>query len=156
MKLEIISVGKIKEKYLLDGIEEYKKRLGKYIDVIETVLPDEPNKDDNMSFEVKRIEGERILKALKPKTYVIVLDLKGQMLSSEEFALKMDDIISKGNGHIVFIIGGSLGLSDEVIKKADYRLCFSKMTFPHKLMKMILFEQIYRAFKINNNETYHK
>ncbi len=156
MKLEIISVGKIKESYLLDGISEYKKRLSKYIDVIETTLPDEPNKDDNMSLEVKRIEGERILKAIKPKTYVIVLDLKGEMKTSEGFASKMDDIISKGNGHIVFIIGGSLGLSEEVIKRADFRLCFSKMTFPHKLMKLILFEQIYRAFKINNNETYHK
>lgn len=156
MKIEIVSVGKIKEAYLLDGIKEYIKRLSKYASIIETTLNDEPIKDDGLIDAIKRIEGEKILRAINPKAYVIALDLGGEMITSEGLASKLDDIISKGNGHIVFVIGGSLGLSQEVLKRANYKLCFSKMTFPHKLFKLMLLEQIYRAFKINNNETYHK
>ena len=156
MKIEIISVGKIKEAYLLDGIKEYIKRLSKYASIIETIINDEPIKDDGLIDVIKKIEGEKILKAINPKAYVIALDLGGEMITSEGLASKLDDIISKGNGHIVFVIGGSLGLSHDVLKRANYKLCFSKMTFPHKLFKLMLLEQIYRAFKINNNETYHK
>ena len=159
MKIDIISVGKIKEQYFLDGIKEYKKRLGKYCTISEIVLQDEAIKDmDSQALveEVKRIEGERILKSINPKSYVIALDLKGEMLDSVEFAKKIEQIFAYKAGSITFIIGGSLGLSSEVISRADYKLCFSKMTYPHKLMKLILFEAIYRAFKINNNETYHK
>ncbi len=159
MRIEIISVGKIKEQYFKDGILEYKKRLGKYVSIEEKVLADEPIKDKDKEAlveEVKKIEGERILKAINPQSYVIALDLKGVMLDSIQFAQKIDQIFSYNASTITFIIGGSLGLSCDVIQRADYKLCFSKMTYPHKLMKLILFEAIYRAFKINNNETYHK
>lgn len=159
MKITVISVGKIKESYLLDGIKEYTKRLSKYTKVLEVTLNDEPiknNSNDSLDLEIKNIEGKRILNAIPDKSYVIALDLKGEMLSSESLAMKFIDIQNYHSSDICFIIGGSLGLSSEVIKRADYKLCFSKMTFPHKLMKLILLEQIYRAFKINNNETYHK
>lgn len=159
MKITIISVGKLKENYLVDGIKEYVKRLTKYTQMEEIVLQDEPIKDktsEALNLQIKEKEGQRIIEALNPKSYVIVLDLKGRMLSSEELASKMLDIQTYNSSHITFIIGGSLGLSDAVINKANFRLCFSKMTFPHQLMKLILVEQIYRAFKINNNETYHK
>ena len=159
MKITIISVGKLKENYLVDGIKEYVKRLTKYTQMEEIVLQDEPIKDktsEALNLQIKEKEGQRIIEALNPKSYVIVLDLKGKMLSSEELASKMLDIQTYNSSHITFIIGGSLGLSDAVINKANFRLCFSKMTFPHQLMKLILVEQIYRAFKINNNETYHK
>lgn len=159
MKIEIISVGKIKESYFKDGIAEYKKRLGKYCTIEEKTLDDEPIKDMNVEAlcnEVKRVEGEKILKAINPNSYVIALDLNGEMLDSLEFAKKIDQIFAYKAGTITFIIGGSLGLSKDVIKRADYKLSFSRMTYPHKLMKLILMEAIYRAFKINNNETYHK
>lgn len=159
MKITIISVGKLKESYLVDGIKEYVKRLSKYTQIEEIVLLDEPIKDKTsnaLNIQIKEKEGLRIIEALNPKSYVIVLDLKGKMLSSEELASKILEIQTYNSSHITFIIGGSLGLSDEVISKANFRLCFSKMTFPHQLMKLILVEQIYRSFKINNNETYHK
>lgn len=159
MRITIISVGKIKEDYLMAGIKEYVKRLSKYTKVEEVVLPDEPIKDkssDAMNEDIKQKEGKRILQFLDDKSYKIVLDLRGNMLSSEELAAKITDIQTYNASHISFIIGGSLGLSRDVIDSADYRLCFSKMTFPHQLMKLILLEQIYRSFKINNNETYHK
>ena len=159
MKITILSCGDIKEKYFIDAINEYKKRLSKYTDVILTKVKDEPIVDNPSQAEidkVKRVEGERLIKAIPSNNYVIVLDLKGVMLSSEELAAKMSEIFTYNSANITFIIGGSLGLSKEDIDKANYRLCFSKMTFPHKLMQVILLEQIYRAFKINNNETYHK
>lgn len=159
MKITIISVGKLKETYLIDGIAEYAKRLSKYTKLEEIVLNDEPIKDktnDTLNEEIKEKEGKRIIETIPSKSYVIALDLKGQMLDSVELANKILDIQTYNASQITFIIGGSLGLSNEVIKHADYRLCFSKMTFPHQLMKLILIEQIYRSFKINNNETYHK
>lgn len=158
MKITIISVGKLKEKYLLDGIKEYSKRLSKFTKVEEVVLADEPIKDkdsDALNEEIKIKEGKKILQAID-KSYVIALDLKGKMLDSVELAEKILEIQSYHSSNITFIIGGSLGLSKEVIDRADFKLCFSKMTFPHQLMKLILLEQVYRAFKINNNETYHK
>lgn len=159
MKITIISVGKLKEKYLLDGIAEYVKRLSKYTKVEEIVLADEPIKDKDsgaLNEEIKIKEGKKILAAIDSKSYKIALDLRGKMLSSEELAQKVLEIATYHASNITFIIGGSLGLSKEVISSVDYSLCFSKMTFPHQLMKLILVEQIYRAFKINNNETYHK
>ncbi len=159
MKITIISVGKLKEQYLIDGLKEYSKRLSKYTQIDEIVLIDEaiPNKtSEALNLQIKEKEGRKIIDVIPSKSYVIVLDLKGKMLSSEELASKILDIQTYNSSHITFIIGGSLGLSNEVINKSNFRLCFSKMTFPHQLMKLILFEQIYRAFKINNNETYHK
>ncbi len=153
MKINIISVGKIKEQYFVDGIEEYRKRLTKYTNIELITVMDETNELDSKT--VKRKEAERIISKIPSNSYTIVLDLKGKELDSIEFAKKMDEI-KNTNSTINFIIGGSLGLDDSVINKADYRLCFSKFTFPHKLMKLILLEQIYRSFKINNNESYHK
>ena len=153
MKINIISVGKIKEQYFIDGIEEYRKRLTKYTNIELITVMDEPNELDSKI--VKKKEAERILAKIPSNSYTIVLDLKGKELDSIEFAKKIDEI-KNVSSTINFIIGGSLGLDDSVINKADYKLCFSKFTFPHKLMKLILLEQIYRAFKINNNESYHK
>jgi 23S rRNA (pseudouridine1915-N3)-methyltransferase len=159
MKISIISVGKLKEKYLVDGIAEYKKRISKYAEVNEIVLKDEPIPDksnDTIDNDIKIKEGKKIIENIPQHSFVITLDLKGHMLDSVELANKIEEIKTYNNSHIVFIIGGSLGISKEVLAKANYSLCFSKMTFPHQLMKLILMEQIYRAFKINNNETYHK
>jgi len=159
MKITIISVGKLKEKYLVDGISEYTKRLSKYCEINEIVLKDEPIPDksnETIDNDIKIKEGKKIIDAMPQNSYKIALDLRGEMLSSEELARKILQIQTYNNSHICLIIGGSLGISKEVIDKVDYKLCFSKMTFPHQLMKLILVEQIYRAFKINHNETYHK
>ena len=159
MKLSLICVGKIKEKYLTMGIDEYKKRLGRYCSLETIELPDEKT-PDNATFAVgeaiKKTEGARILKAIKDDSYCIALDIRGNMLSSEELAKHMEKLFVSGKSHISFVIGGSLGLSEEVLKRADYRLSFSKMTFPHQLMRLIFLEQVYRAFRIINNEPYHK
>jgi len=159
MKINIVSVGNIKEKYLIDAIAEYSKRLSKYAKINHVTLPDLAISDNPSLKDIEIIkdkEGKKIIEALDNDSYIIVLDLKGQMITSEELAEKIDEIFTYNSSSITFIIGGSLGLSDEVIKLANYRLCISKMTFPHKLCKVILLEQIYRAFKINNHETYHK
>ena len=153
MKINIISVGKIKESYFIDGIEEYRKRITKYSNIELITVADESNDLDEKT--VKKKEGERILAKIPNNSYTIVLDLGGKELDSVEFAKKIDEITNISST-INFIIGGSLGLDKEVIDRANYRLSFSKFTFPHKLMKLILLEQIYRAFKINNNESYHK
>ena len=153
MKINIISVGKIKEQYFIDGIEEYKKRITKYANIELITVMDESNDLDEKT--VKKKEGERIISKIPNNSYTIVLDLKGKELDSIEFAKKMDEITNISST-INFIIGGSLGLDSSVIEKANYKLSFSKFTFPHKLMKLILLEQIYRSFKINNNESYHK
>ena len=153
MKINIISVGKIKEQYFIDGINEYSKRISKYANIESITVMDESNDLDEKT--VKKREGERILSKIPNNSYTIVLDLNGKELDSVEFAKKMDEITNVSST-INFIIGGSLGLDKDVIDKANYRLCFSKFTFPHKLMKLILLEQIYRSFKINNNESYHK
>ena len=159
MKISIISIGNIKEKYLKDAINEYSKRLSKYTKIEFLNASDEAICDNPSQKEIEIIknkEGEKILKLIPQNSYKIALDLRGEMLSSEGLASKILDVFSYHSSHISFIIGGSLGISKAVLDKADYKLCFSKMTFPHQLMQVILLEQVYRAFKINNNETYHK
>lgn len=152
MKINIVSVGKIKESFLKEAISEYAKRLQKFVELSFIEVKDEPNKD---GLDCKKIEGGRILDAL-PSGFNICLAIEGKMLDSIELSKKISDIFTYNASTINFIIGGSLGLSKEVLDKADYKLSFSKMTFPHQLMKVILLEQIYRAFKIINNESYHK
>lgn len=159
MKISLICVGKIKEKYLTMGIDEYKKRLGRYCSLEIIELPDEKTPDNAgpaVEESIKKTEGNRILKVLKEDSYCIALDIKGNMLSSVELANHLDRLFVSRKSHISFVIGGSLGLSDDVLNRADYRLSFSKMTFPHQLMRLIFLEQIYRAFRIMNNEPYHK
>ena len=154
MKITVIGVGSLKEKYLKDAISEYKKRITRFSDIEIVEIPDESNSKDEKT--VKKLEGERILKKISDSSYAIFCDLKGKMLDSVELANKITDICSYNSSHITFVIGGSLGFSEEALKRADFKICFSKMTFPHQLMRVILLEQIYRAFKINNNESYHK
>ncbi len=154
MKVTIIVVGSIKEKYLKDASSEYEKRLSKYCDLQIIELPDKAiNKDEE---KVKKQEGEEILKRIPANSYVICCDEHGQMLTSVEFAQKIDDIYSFKANNIVFIIGGSLGISKAVLAIADYKISFSKMTFLHQFARIILLEQVYRSFKILHNETYHK
>ena len=159
MKITILSVGNIKEKYLKDAIAEYSKRISKYAKVEFINVSDEPINDNPSIKEmeiVKNKEATKLLKVMPPNSYKIALNLKGEMLSSEGLAKKILSIFSYNASNIVFVIGGSLGLGDELLQQMDYHLCFSKMTFPHQLMQVILLELVYRAFKINNNETYHK
>ncbi|MEC1722030.1 23S rRNA (pseudouridine(1915)-N(3))-methyltransferase RlmH [Schinkia azotoformans] len=159
MNISIFSVGKLKEKYLKQGIDEYLKRLGPYakVEVIEVTDEKAPENLSEVEMEqVKDKEGERILAKISDDTYVIILAIQGKMLTSEELAREIDQLATYGKSKIAFVIGGSLGLSKAVEKRADYALSFSKMTFPHQLMRLILVEQIYRAFRINRNEPYHK
>ncbi len=150
--LKIICLGKIKEKELLQLILEYKKRISKYHDIEIYELPDEGLSDAKTALSK---EKEKILKIVNPKDYVITLEIDGKELTSVEFAKKIDNIFIT-NSNITFIIGSSYGLHDEIKKISNFKLSFSKMTFPHQLFRLILLEQIYRAFKINNNEEYHK
>lgn len=159
MRISIVCVGKIKEKYLKLGIDEFSKRLSKYckLEVIE--LDDEKapeNLSDKEMIMIKDKEGKKILSKIKDNSYVISLAIDGKNLSSEELAETINNLGIRGTSHIVFVIGGSLGLSDEVLKRSNYKLSFSKMTFPHQLMRLILLEQVYRAYRINNGEPYHK
>ena len=150
--IKIICVGKIKEKYLNDAIEEYKKRLSKYtkLEIIEVL--DEGILDIE---KAKLKEQEKIEKYINSKDYIITLEIEGKNLTSEELAKKINDILVI-NSNITFVIGGSYGLSDNIKRRSNYHLSFSKLTFPHQLFRVLLLEQIYRSFKINNNETYHK
>lgn len=159
MDINIISVGKIKEKYFTDGIDEYKKRLLPFCKVNFIELKDEQAPAKISEKDIKIIldkEGSRILEKIRDKDYVIVLDLKGKNIDSLSFANEIHKLMAHGISSIVFVIGGSLGLSDEVKKRGNCSLSFSKFTFPHKLMKLILMEQIYRAFTIINKMPYHK
>jgi 23S rRNA (pseudouridine1915-N3)-methyltransferase len=159
MNITIIAVGKIKEKYLVNAINEYKKRLNRYCKINIIEVPDEKapeNLTEKQMEQVRKVEGQSILKYIKDRVYIIVLDIQGKMLPSEAFSDKLQTLGVQGYGHIVLIIGGSLGLSDEVKKRSDFKLSFSPMTFPHQLMRLILLEQIYRAFKIIKGEPYHK
>lgn len=159
MRISLICVGKLKEKYLSAGVEEYAKRLGSYCSLEILELPDEKTPDkagEALEEIIKKKEGERILKAIKEDSYCIALAIEGKQLTSVELAEKLDSLGVNGTSHISFIIGGSLGLAPEVLKRADYQLSFSRMTFPHQLMRMILLEQIYRAYRIINNQPYHK
>ena len=159
MNISIVTVGKLKEKYLKMGIDEYLKRLSSYAKVEVIEVPDEKAPEELSELEmlqVKQKEGERILAKISQDTYVIALAINGKMQSSEELADTLDKLATYGKSKIAFIIGGSLGLSEEVVKRSNEQLSFSKMTFPHQLMKLILVEQIYRAFRINRGEPYHK
>lgn len=150
--IKIITVGQIKEKYLQDAIKEYKKRLSKYtnIEVIEV-------KDEGLVEEVKaiKLEAEKIKKHINDRDYIVTLEIEGKQMTSVEFANKIDNILIENN-NVDFIIGGSYGLSDDIKNMSRLHLSFSKMTFPHQLFRVLLLEQIYRAYKINNNESYHK
>ncbi len=159
MKIDIICVGKIKEKFFTDAIGEYSKRLSRYCDLDIVQVKDE-NAPESLSDEqmkhILKLEGERILLKIPQRTYLIALDIDGKEMSSEAMSEKLSDLMVSEQGRFTFVIGGSLGLWDEIKKKADLRLSFSKMTFPHQLMRVILLEQIYRCFRIMNHEPYHK
>lgn len=159
LHIDIICIGKIKEQYLKDAILEYTKRLSKYCSLTITELQDEPipnNLNDTLIGNIKNIEGNQILSHIKKDSYIICLDLKGKQYTSEEFSQKIDDIALNYNSNITFIIGGTLGISNDLLQKANELICFSKMTFPHQLIRVFLLEQIFRAFKISNHETYHR
>lgn len=159
MNLTIITVGKLKEKYLKQGIDEYMKRMSAYAKMEIIELPDEKAPETLSEIEmlqIKEKEGQRILAKINPDAHVIALAIEGKMKTSEELADTLDKLATYGKSKITFIIGGSLGLSKEVMKRADEALSFSKMTFPHQLMRLILVEQVYRAYRINRGEPYHK
>ena len=156
MKIKIIALGKIKEKFLKDGIEEFLKWLAPYCTIQILELPAIEIRDENLKDRVLREEGEKILGQIKPNSYVITLEIQGKQLSSEDFAEKINEVNISGVSELVFIIGSSCGLSKEVSKRADFKLSLSEMTFLHQFARLLLIEQIYRAFKILNGETYHK
>ena len=156
MKIKIIALGKIKEKFLKEGIDEFLKRLTPYTSIEIVELNPTEIKDENLIQKALEQEAEKILANIKPNSYVITLEIQGKQLTSEEFASKINEITISGTNEIVFIIGSSYGLSPMVSQKADCKLSFSKMTFLHQFARLILVEQIYRAFKILKNETYHK
>jgi len=159
MNISIICVGKLKEKYWQDAVMEYSKRLAPYcklkiVELKETKLP--LNAGTAETEAVRISEGKEILSRLGENTFVIALEIKGERMDSEKFAKKIERLGNDGKSDISFVIGGSFGLSGQVSARADYRLSFSDMTFPHQMMRVILLEQIYRCFKINKNEPYHK
>lgn len=159
LQAKVVAVGKVKEKYFQEGIKEYKKRLSSYLrlDVIE--VADEPCPEKLSTADEDRVrekEGERIIKALNPQDYVILLDLKGKEFSSPELANFIDDLALHGRSNLAWVIGGSLGVAEAVRERADFRWSFSKLTFPHQLMRIMLLEQLYRAMKISKGEPYHK
>ncbi|MBO8165122.1 MAG: 23S rRNA (pseudouridine(1915)-N(3))-methyltransferase RlmH [Brevibacillus sp.] len=159
MQITVIAVGKLKEKYLKEGISEYSKRLSSYCKLRFIEVNDEKAPDTLSPAEmeqVKQKEGERILAHLKPDQYIIALAIEGQMWSSEKLSSELDKLAVQGKSHVAFLIGGSLGLSPEVLERAHVLLSFSRMTFPHQLMRLILLEQVYRAFRISRGEPYHK
>lgn len=159
MKITLITVGRIKEKYLKDAIAEYSKRLSKYCKLEVLEVADEKTPDHASEIEEQAIrskEAERILKYVKEDAYIVTLEIAGKLLSSEELAHKIETIGIQGTSHIIFIIGGSIGLGEEVLKKSDFALSFSRMTFPHQLMRVILLEQIYRSYRIITGQPYHK
>lgn len=159
MKISVIAVGKIKEKYLKDAITEYSKRLSRYckleiIEVADEKTPDQASEAVEDAIRAK--EGERLLKYIRDDMYVITLEIGGRMLTSEEFAEKIETLGIQGKSSIAFVIGGSIGLGKEVLKRSDFALSFSKMTFPHQLMRVVLLEQVYRGYRIMNGAPYHK
>lgn len=158
MNVTIIAVGNIKEKYLIDGINEFIKRIKKYsnikiIEINESKISDLSDKSIEKSLSE---EGSKIISKIGDKDYIITLEIEGKQLTSEDFAYRLEDLKIQGNNDFVFIIGSSHGLSDDVKKISNFELSFSKMTFPHQLMRLVLLEQIYRCFRISNNEPYHK
>lgn len=158
LHIDVICVGKLKEQYLKDCVNEYSKRLSKYCNLSIVELPDEklPDKlNDKLILDIKEKECNNILSHIKKDSYIISLDLRGKQHSSEDFSKKLENI-SLINSSLTFIIGGTLGLSDKLISRSNELICFSKMTFPHQLIRIFLLEQVFRAFKISNNETYHR
>ena len=158
LNINIVCIGKIKEKYLRDALDEYSKRLSRYCKLTFLELPDEkiPDKiNANLANEIKSKECNNIISHLKEESYLVALDLNGKEFTSEEFSKKIDNIAME-NSHLTFIIGGSLGLTKELLDMCDLKICFSKMTFPHQLIRVFLLEQIFRAFKIQKGETYHR
>ena len=159
MKITIITVGKLKEKYLKDAIAEYSKRLTKYckLEIVEVADEKTPeNASEVVEDAIRSKEAERILKYVKEDAFVMTLEIAGKQLTSEELADKIEQLGVRGTSHIIFIIGGSIGLGKEVLAKSDFALSFSKMTFPHQLMRVILLEQVYRSYRIISGEPYHK
>ncbi|WP_239256268.1 23S rRNA (pseudouridine(1915)-N(3))-methyltransferase RlmH [Listeria ilorinensis] len=159
MNIQIIAVGKLKEKYLVQGINEYLKRLGAYAKVTVVEVADEKAPEvlsEAEMLQVKQKEGERILNKIAADTYVMALAIDGKQQSSEAFAADLDKLMTYGKSKVAFVIGGSLGLSDAVLKRADEEISFGKMTLPHQLMRLVLVEQVYRAFRIMRGEPYHK
>ena len=159
MRITVIGVGKVKERFFEEAIKEYQKRLGRYCRLEIIQVADEKTPDGAglaLEDQIRDREGQRILSHIKDGAYVIALAIEGRMLDSEELAKKIENLGVKGTSHVIFVIGGSLGLSGQVMDRADYHLSFSKMTFPHQLMRVILLEQIYRACRILNHEPYHK
>ncbi|SHM97221.1 23S rRNA (pseudouridine1915-N3)-methyltransferase [Anaerosporobacter mobilis DSM 15930] len=159
MKITVLCVGKIKEKYFTLGIDEYAKRLSRYckLEIIE--VPDEKTPDnasENEELQIKAKEGDKLLRYIKDNAFVIALAIEGKMLTSEELSEKMEQLGINGDSNVVFVIGGSLGLDKRILDRADYKLSFSKMTFPHQMMRMVLLEQVYRGFRIMKGEPYHK
>ena len=159
MKITILCVGKIKESFYRQAMDEYSKRLSKYckLEIIE--VPDEKTPDkasQALENQIKEKEAERILEKIKDDTFVFTLEILGKRFTSESFASKVESLVIQGNSHITFIIGGSLGLHEKVLKRSNHSISFSDMTFPHQLMRVILTEQVYRAFRIINKEPYHK
>ena len=159
LKFQIITVGKLKEKYLKDGINEYLKRLQRYavVDIVE--VADEQTQDnasDAEELQIKAKEAQRIQKYIKDDTYLIALAIEGKLVTSEQLAEKIEQLGVGGKSHVTMVIGGSLGLDDAILKRADLLLSFSKMTFPHQLMRLILVEQLYRSYRIIKGEPYHK
>lgn len=159
MKIKVISVGKIKEKYFVSAIDEYRKRLSTYCKLEEIEVNDEKcpeNLSEKEMIQVKDKEGERLLSKIKESDFLIVLAIDGKQLSSEDLAGKMNSLALSGKSDVAFVIGGSLGLAEKVMKRANFKLSFSKMTFPHQLMKVVLLEQVYRGFRIICGHAYHK
>lgn len=156
LKIKIIALGKIKEQFLKNGIDEFLKRLTPYADVSVIELTPIEIKDENLTNKILIEEGEKILSQIKPSDFVITMEIQGKQLSSEEFSKKITDITNEGISEIVFVIGSSCGIGENVSKRANFKMSMSKMTFLHQFARLILIEQIYRAFKIAKNEPYHK
>lgn len=159
MKVTILTVGKVKEKFYQQAIAEFEKRLSKYcnlniVEVADEKTPD--NASESVEMQIKEKEGERLRKYIKDDAYVCALAIEGEMLDSEQLSDKIEKLGINGTSHIIFVIGGSLGIAPWILKRADYKLSFSRMTFPHQLMRVILLEQIYRSYRIMKNEPYHK
>ena len=159
MKITLVTVGKIKEKFFEDAIKEYSKRLSRYCKLEILQVADEKTPEgasEAVELQIKEKEGQRILSLIRDDAYVIALAIEGKMLDSEELAERIEKLGVSGISQIVFVIGGSLGLSAQAMKRADYALSFSRMTFPHQLMRVVLLEQIYRSYRIMNHQPYHK
>ncbi len=156
MNINVIAVGKIKEQYLKDALKEYEKRLSAFCSFSVIEVQPEPILDESLIDKYKEIEAQKIMQVLKKDSYIITLEINGKILSSEELALKMKNIINEGLNDITFIIGGANGLNNKISQMASFKLSFSKMTFTHQMIRLLLAEQIYRTFKINSNEPYHR